>query len=69
MERHIRCLILLAGGAFALVLAGCGSGVDASADAVPEAVSAEETSEEAQDSTVEEEDLSLIHISEPTRPY
>ena len=56
MKRHIRCLILLAGGAFALVLAGCGSGVDASADAVPEAVSAEATSEEAQDSTVEVED-------------
>ena len=56
MERHIRCLILLAGGALALVLAGCGSGVDTSADAVPGAVSAEETSEEAQDSTVEVDD-------------
>ena len=58
MKRHIRCLILWAGGALALVLAGCGSGVDTSADAVPEAVSEVDTTEEASGSTVEAVEVS-----------
>ena len=69
MKRHIRCLIWLAGGALALVLAGCGSGVDASADAVLEAVSAAETIEEASDTTVEvEEDPEVDDAEEQPDP-
>ena len=75
MKRRIRCLFWLAGGAFALVLAGCGSGVDDSTGVVSEAVSAADTTEEAPDPTTEvdesidvEEELEVDDAEEQPEP-